>query len=131
MSGVGGRDLVQCLTALQLLPHVCPHLVGIKRRRQQQKEEALKLVVCSMRRPIRLESAQQGVGGAVRSRRRRSESHQSAHSPMGLCDTLINALKFSANQQKDGDSPIQSIVTGLHEGSRRGITDGAKKIHRS
>ena len=38
-----------------------------------------------------------------------------------LCDNLINALKLLANQQKDGDSPNQSIVTGLHERSRRGI----------
>ena len=28
--------------------------------------------------------------------------------PLGLCDNLINALKLLANQQKDGDSPIQS-----------------------
>ena len=33
----------------------------------------------------------------------------------GLCDNLINALKLLVNQQKDGDSPIQSIVTGVHE----------------
>ena len=34
------------------------HMVGIDgtRRRQQQKEEALQLVVCSMRRPIRMDS---------------------------------------------------------------------------
>ena len=34
------------------------HMVGIDgtRKRQQQKEEALQLVVCSMRRPIRMES---------------------------------------------------------------------------
>ena len=44
--------------------------------------------------------------------------------PLGLCDNLVNALKLLANQQKEGDSPIQSIVTGLHEGSRRGIMDG-------
>ena len=41
-----------------------------------------------------------------------------------LSDNLINALKLLANQQKDGDSPIQSIATGLHERSRRGIMDG-------
>ena len=41
-----------------------------------------------------------------------------------LCDSLINALKLLVNLQKDGDSPIQSIVTGLHERSRRGIMDG-------
>ena len=44
--------------------------------------------------------------------------------PLRLCDNLIHALKLLANQQKDGDSPIQIIVTGLHERSRRGIMDG-------
>ena len=46
--------------------------------------------------------------------------------PLGLCDNLINALKLLANQQRDGDSPNQSIVTGLHERSRRGIMDGLR-----
>ena len=41
--------------------------------------------------------------------------------PWGLCDNLITALRLLANQQKDGDSPIQSTVTGLHERSRRRI----------
>ena len=35
--------------------------------------------------------------------------------PQGLCDNLINALKLLASQQKDVDSPIQSVATGLHE----------------
>ena len=43
--------------------------------------------------------------------------------PLGLCDNLINALKLLTNQQTDGDSPIQSIVSGVHERSRRGIID--------
>ena len=33
-----------------------------------------------------------------------------------------------AKQQKDGDSPIQRIVTGLHERSRRGIIDGLRSF---
>ena len=33
-----------------------------------------------------------------------------------------------ANQQEDGDSPIQSIVTGLHERSRRSIMDGLRSF---
>ena len=41
--------------------------------------------------------------------------------PQGLCEILINALKLLANQQKDGDSPIQSTVTGPHERTRNGI----------
>ena len=48
--------------------------------------------------------------------------------PLGLCDNLINAQKLQANQQKGGDSPIQSIVTGLHERSRRGIVDGLRSF---
>ena len=28
----------------------------------------------------------------------------------GLCENLINALKLLANQQKDGDSPIQNNI---------------------
>ena len=48
--------------------------------------------------------------------------------PLGLCDNVIHALKLLANQQKDGDSPIQSIVTGLHERSRRDIMDGLRRF---
>ena len=51
--------------------------------------------------------------------------------PLGLCDNLINALKLLATQQKDGDSPSQRIVTGLHERSRRGITDGLRNFYQS
>ena len=32
--------------------------------------------------------------------------------PQGLCENLINALKLLANQQKDGDSPIQKHYYG-------------------
>ena len=46
----------------------------------------------------------------------------------GLCDNLMNALKLPANQQRDGDSPIQSTVTGLHERSRKGIVDGLRSF---
>ena len=50
--------------------------------------------------------------------------------PLGLSDNLINALKLLAKQQKDGDSPIQSIATGLHERSRK-RHGRAKKIDQS
>ena len=49
--------------------------------------------------------------------------------PLGLCDNLINALKLLANQQRDGNSPTQSIVTGRHERSREGNHGRAKKFH--
>ena len=45
-----------------------------------------------------------------------------------LCDNMVNALELLTNQQKDGDSPIRSIVTGLHERSRRGIMDGLRSF---
>ena len=48
--------------------------------------------------------------------------------PLELCDNLINELKLLANQQKDGDSPIRSIVTVLHEKSRRGIMEGLRSF---
>ena len=47
---------------------------------------------------------------------------------LGLCDNLINALKLLANKQKDGDSPFQSIVTDLHERSRRCVVDGLRSF---
>ena len=43
-------------------------------------------------------------------------------------DNLINGLKLWTNQQKDGDSPVGSIVTGLREKSRKGIMDGLRKF---
>ena len=48
--------------------------------------------------------------------------------PLGLFDNLINALKLLANQQKDDDSPIRSIATGLHERSRRDFMDVLRRF---
>ena len=48
--------------------------------------------------------------------------------PQRLCENLINALKLLAKIQTDGDSPIQSILTGLHERTRRGIMDGLRSF---
>ena len=48
--------------------------------------------------------------------------------PQGLCDNLINASKLLPSQQKGGVSLIQSIVTGLHERSRRGSMDGLRSF---
>ena len=41
---------------------------------------------------------------------------------------LVVESVFMANQQKDGDSPIQSIVTGLCERSRKGILEGLRNF---
>ena len=53
---------------------------------------------------------------------------QTGESAQGLCGNLINALKLLANQQKDGDSPIQSIVTGRCERSRKEIMEGLRNF---
>ena len=46
----------------------------------------------------------------------------------GLCDNVINSSKLLTKQQKDGDSPVEKIVTGLREKSRKGWAQG---VHRS
>ena len=52
----------------------------------------------------------------------------SGRAPQGLCENLINVLKLLANQQEDGDGPIQSIVTGLCKRSRKGLTEGLRNF---
>ena len=75
-----------------------------------------------------MESTQQDSGRAARYRCQRSKGVQSAPAPLGLCDNLINGLKLLANQQTDGYSRIQSIVTGLQERSRKSIMDGLRSF---
>ena len=48
----------------------------------------------------------------------RKSSERTQHR-LGSCDNIVFALKLLAKQQQDGDSPIQSIVTGLQERSRK------------
>ena len=66
-----------------------------------------------------MESTQQDSGGAARHKRRRGDSFQ------GACGPARTSREFDqcalANEQRDGDCPIQSIVTGL-SGER--ITNG-------
>ena len=46
--------------------------------------------------------------------------------PPGLCKNLIKALKLLATQHKDGDRPIQRIITVLHERTTKRIMDGLR-----
>ena len=48
--------------------------------------------------------------------------------PEGLCDHLLTVLKLLSNEQKDGDGPVESIVTVLREKSRKGGMDGLRKF---
>ena len=65
------------------------------------------------------------VQASVPVRRRFFKAHAA---PQGLCENLINALELLAKQQKDGDSPIQSIVTGFCGRSRKGIMEGLRNF---
>ena len=47
----------------------------------------------------------------------------------GLCENLIIALKLLANQQKDGGSLFQRIVTGLRERRTKRNCGGLEKLH--
>ena len=94
-----------------------------------QKEETVKLVARSMRWPIRLASAQKDTGDTTQRQcktQRKSSKHMQL--PLGLCDNSVNALKLLATQQKDGDRPTESIVTGLREKSRKGNMDGLRNF---
>ena len=48
--------------------------------------------------------------------------------PNGVCDKLINALELPANQQKDGDSPVNKVVQGLPEKNRLKTMDGLRRF---
>ena len=81
-----------------------------------------------MRRPIQLESAHGILVVHLGPNANEAKVFEARAAPWGLCDNLVNAPKLLANQQKDGDSPIQSIVPGSHERSRRGIMDGLRNF---
>ena len=69
-------------------------------------------------RPNRLLVVQTGVSAS------QAKVFRAHPAPQGLCENLINALKLLANQEKDGESPVQSMVTGLCARSRKGIMEG-------
>ena len=76
----GRRNIVVCLPALQQFSFGTLHLVGISGtwRRQQQKEEALQLVVCGVWGQQRMESAEQDTSCAARYQCQCSKGVQSA-----------------------------------------------------
>ena len=48
--------------------------------------------------------------------------------PQGLCANLMNALKLLANQQEDGDVPMQNIVTNFGKERRKALTDDLREF---
>ena len=51
--------------------------------------------------------------------------------PQRLCENLTNAPRLLANQQRDGDSPNEHIVTGSRENSRERVTNGLRSFFAS
>ena len=125
----GGSHFVVCLLTLQQFPLGGPHLVGFfrVRRWKPQKEKHCNLFCAACgghyewRAPNRILVVQLGVNA------NEAKVLKAHAAPLELCDNLINELKLLANQQKDGDSPIQSIVTGLHERSRNQVSFGGRR----
>ena len=74
----------------------------------------MQLVVCDLVRPVRLKGS--GVLVVQDSVDLREAKVFGAHAPQGLCD------------QKDGDSPVENIVTGLQDKSRKGVMDGLRNF---
>ena len=125
----GRCHLVEYLPALQQSSFGELHLLGIDGTRRQHKEEVLQLVVCAVcggkyewSAPNRILVVQLGSDA------NEAKVFRSHAAPQSLCENVFNALKLLAYQQTDGDSPIQSYVTGLHERSRRGIMDGSRSF---
>ena len=75
----------------------------------------------SLWRPVRLETRQTDHREATVFRTRAA--------PQGMCDNLINALKFLASQKKDCDGPVRTMVPCLLEKSRRTTMDGAQAVY--
>ena len=97
------------------------------RRQQQQKEEALQLVVRNLRRKYEW----RGLLVVQLGRNEEEAKVFKAHAvPQGLCENVINALNLLAKQQKDGDSLIQNIVTGSREREMQGTSyEWSEKLH--
>ena len=97
-------------------------------RRRQPQEEAVRLVVCGLCRPVRWRAPNRVLVIQDSVDPREAKVFRSHAAPQGLCANLVNLLKLLTNQQKYGDSPVENIVTGLWEKSRKGIKDGLWKF---
>ena len=93
-----------------------------------KRKEAMQMVVCGMRRPVHLEGTEQSLGHTRQHGPPRSKSVSSTCCAQGVCDNLINALKFMANPQKDGDNPVKMVVQGFQEKSRLKVMVGLRRF---
>ena len=49
--------------------------------------------------------------------------------PEGMCDNLTNSLKLLTHQQKDGDTPVGKVVTGLWKRTSQQCSGRAQEVH--
>ena len=77
---------------------------------------------CDWRAPSRVVVLQDSVDP------RQTQVFRAHAAPQGMCDNLINSLKHLTNQQKDGDTLVETVVTSLLEKSCKGIMDGLRKL---
>ena len=92
------------LPALQQFSSEGLFLVGIGRK------EAMQLVVCNLRERYEWRAPNRILVVQLGTNEDEATVFRAHAVPQGLCGNLMNALTFLANQQKDGDSPIQNIV---------------------
>ena len=107
------------------MSYLCPHCNSFPLEDYVWLEETHQLVVCDLwkiRQPNWLLVVR--TGESVN----QAKVFKAHAVPQGPCKNLINAFKLLANQQKDGDSFIQSIVTDLCERNRKGIMDGLRNF---
>ena len=89
------------------------HLVGLFWARQ----EAVQLVYC-LRRPVRLKAPNQDLGHTRQHEPPSCKSVLSARFTARSLRQFDQCTQVLANQQKDGDSPVKTVVQGLQERSR-------------
>ena len=87
----------------------------------EAQDEAVQLVVCGMRWPVRLEEPEQSLDFSRQHGPPRDEG------VWGPCSTT-NALKLPANQLRGGDSLVQVVVEGLQERSRLKMTEELRRF---
>ena len=80
--------------------------------------------------PLQVEGAEQSLG-VIQDSTDRGEAKvfRARAAPQGVCNNLISALKLLANQQKDGDSPVEMVGTGLSREESAQDDGWAQKVH--
>ena len=115
VEGQGRCHNVLPMPALQQLPSGRQRLVGLW-------EKTYKVVLRNVWRKSTTGDNQTGCWSCMQGKFRAGKGLLSACGTSRPERKLTNALKLQANQQEDGDSLLQSIVTNFGKESRKGLT---------